>query len=447
MGISLSLAALLPLPGNSGELPARSIPAGFGVSVHDLGPNFSQLDGIVDAGFHVVRLDVLWDRIEKEKGVYDWSFYDQLTEALKKRQLRPHFVLLYSNPLYADKTEVTDAYGKKSYRVNAPSSAEQIDAFGAWATAVAARYAELHPIIEIWNEPESFFFWPPQADPKAYAALLNASCKAIRAKTPDATVISAGLSTQAIPRPTTPEPPYLVTFLKSVDSNCVDALSIHPYLRIPQIEGTIDFWSHLGALTNKYASPRTDGQPLRWVNSEWGLSTYSGKNSVNSQAAYLVKMTLLNLASDIPLTVWYDWSDVGDDDSNPEHRYGIIKQDNTPKPALLAMKNMVQEINGYHFFCRAKTSVRKNTGLIFTDSSETKGKLVLWNTEEAPEQVIGDLSALRALQPTNMLGEGLDLEGLARGTAHLRPEDVGPTYSDIGRPNQTLCIPSSSPHR
>ena len=57
---------------------------------------------ISDAGFNMVRTDLFWSVIETTKGVYDFeSFgYDTLTRELIKEDIRPYYVLDYSNTLY-----------------------------------------------------------------------------------------------------------------------------------------------------------------------------------------------------------------------------------------------------------------------------------------------------------------------------------------------------------
>ena len=56
-----------------------------------------------------------------------------------------------------------------------------------------------------------------------------------------------------------------------------------------------------------------------------------------------------NIASGVPISIWYDWRDDGDNPKNPEHRFGLVHREYhegrdpvyDPKPAYQAMKALV----------------------------------------------------------------------------------------------------------
>ena len=60
---------------------------------------------ISNIGFKMVRTDLFWSAIETKKGVYDFKSYgyDTLTKELIKEDIRPYFVLDYSNTLYEER--------------------------------------------------------------------------------------------------------------------------------------------------------------------------------------------------------------------------------------------------------------------------------------------------------------------------------------------------------
>ena len=78
-----------------------TIPKGLGVNTHFTGKQID-IDMISDAGFNMVRTDLFWSAIESKKGVYDFKSYgyDTLTKELIKEDIRPYYVLDYSNTLY-----------------------------------------------------------------------------------------------------------------------------------------------------------------------------------------------------------------------------------------------------------------------------------------------------------------------------------------------------------
>ena len=47
-------------------------------------------------------MDLKWDVTERERGRYDFSPYDRLTNAIEPLGIRALFILDYGNPLYGE---------------------------------------------------------------------------------------------------------------------------------------------------------------------------------------------------------------------------------------------------------------------------------------------------------------------------------------------------------
>lgn len=56
--------------------------------------------------FKVGRVDFHWERTEKEKGIYDFSIYDTLTEKMLAHNIIPLYILDYGNHLYNFTTDI-----------------------------------------------------------------------------------------------------------------------------------------------------------------------------------------------------------------------------------------------------------------------------------------------------------------------------------------------------
>jgi len=139
------LLPLIALPASlfAAELPPPVIPAGVGVNIHFTRGHEADLDMIAAAGFKFVRMDFTWQGIERKKGEYDWSAYDELTANLEKRGLRALYILDYSNPLYEETITVTDKRTTKERRDTAsPQRPESVEAFARWAGAAAKQLLE-----------------------------------------------------------------------------------------------------------------------------------------------------------------------------------------------------------------------------------------------------------------------------------------------------------------
>lgn len=71
------------------QIPEPVFPQGVGVNIHFVTGHERDLDLIAAAGFKFIRMDFGWEAIEKARGEYTWSGYDELTANLVKRGIRP----------------------------------------------------------------------------------------------------------------------------------------------------------------------------------------------------------------------------------------------------------------------------------------------------------------------------------------------------------------------
>lgn len=93
---------LVPTPGiaTSPASPAGVLPAGLGVNLHPTQAARAQVAQLAAVGFRFVRLDLLWDQVERRRGHYDFSTYEPLLGALRTSGVRPLCLLAYGNALY-----------------------------------------------------------------------------------------------------------------------------------------------------------------------------------------------------------------------------------------------------------------------------------------------------------------------------------------------------------
>ena len=356
-------------------LPTPGTLDGLGVNIHFTEPQPGELEMIRAAGFRWVRMDLTWATTEPEPGRYDFAKYDSLVAALEKAGLRAYFILDYGHPKFADagdKHPFTSRAGTQEFR----------DAFAKWAVAAVGHFKGRGIVWELWNEPNIAGFWKPKPDVQQYIAL---------AKTVAAALEKAGLRTKSrnFPPGTKREaageclvgPATSVIDLPFLDAcfaagllDVFDAISVHPY-RQGAPESVAEEYRALRLLIRRYCA--ADALPLGTydpsrpnparripiLSGEWGWSAAwpsLGKDEAAreaTQAKYLPRMFLTNVANDIPLSIWYDWRDDGDDDKEAEHRFGIVRRKPTgdakqpfePKPAYTAMKVMCEELKGMRF--------------------------------------------------------------------------------------------------
>ena len=328
-------AAAAPHP----SLPAAGSPDGFGVNIHFTDPQPGELAMIRDAGFRWVRMDLTWAGTERKPGEYDFSAYDRLVAALERHGLRALFILDYGNPHYADPGDrhpLTSRAGTAGFRA----------AYARWAAAAVTRYAGKRFLWEIWNEPNIEGFWKPRPNAADYAALASAACTAIHHAAPAEALLGPATSTVDLA--------FLEACFRAglLDHWC--AVSVHPYRQQPPATAADDY-RKLRALIDRFAPA---GKTIPIVSGEWGYSSAwpslgpDEPAREHRQAEFLTEMLRTHIAHDIPLSIWYDWRDDGDDPREAEHRFGLVRrpfhpdapQPFEPKPAYHAARNLLASL-------------------------------------------------------------------------------------------------------
>jgi len=135
-----SLAQTAPHP----SLPGSTVPDGLGVNIHSTDPMDGEMELLAAAGFRWVRMDLGWEGIERERGVYDFSAFDRLPGHLQKHGIKALFILDYSNRLYEKDRSVQTGEGRQ--------------AFARWAAAAAIHQAA--PGVAVIGPATSGFDFP-----------------------------------------------------------------------------------------------------------------------------------------------------------------------------------------------------------------------------------------------------------------------------------------------
>jgi hypothetical protein len=342
-----------------------TLPDGAGVNIHFTAGHERDLDMLVAAGFKWIRTDFYWPKIERQKGVYDWSEYDAFTADLEKHGLRAYYILDYSNPLYEEMVPSTNPVTRKPENdTGSPQHPQSVAAYARWAAAAAEHFHGRGVIWEIWNEP-NISFWKPKPAAAQYAALALAAARAIRAADPHACIVapaSAGFQWD-----------FLETVLKSGTLKYLDAVSVHPYRPQPPETAAVDY-QRLRGLIARYA-PR--GKTIPIICGEWGYPTSTNGVPLETQAAFIARQQLSNLLQGVPLSIWYDWKNDGEDPGNREHNFGTVASGLNPKPAYFALQAMTRALSGYRIANRPDTGDTNDFVLVFTNSAGLT-KLAAW---------------------------------------------------------------------
>jgi len=340
-------------------LPGNTIPACMGINIHLNVPQQRDVEMIAAAGFGFVRMDFPWANIERQKGIYDFSGYEDLVRVFAGRGIRSLIILAYGNPLY-DSSPAPFHMGPRTDQVR--------QAFARFAAAAAAKFKEWGVIWEIWNEPNNSDFWGSGPSADEYMELVRVTVEAIRHADAYATIIA----------------PAVVTFLQQYPdawgylercftlglAKLVDAVSIHPYRTQPPETVTSDY-QRLHALMGKADVPI--------IASEWGYPVLKNVPQA-SQAALFVREFLTNTMNRVPLSIWYDWRDDGPDPQNLQDNFGIVTSNYQPKVAYRAAQTLTKQLGGFHFVERLSLASQGDYVTVFAQNAMKK--LALWTVDD-----------------------------------------------------------------
>lgn len=383
-----SKSAPVPQPSNT-LLPPPSdsvIPARLGINIHFTQPHQNDIPMIASAGFGFVRMDFPWADIERQKGLYDFSVQNRLTQSFAKQRINTLGIISYGNRIYDNSTAPFHL---------GPQTDEVRSAFARFAASAAATFKERGVMWEIWNEPNNPIFWQPNPNADEYVKLAKETITAMRQVDPNVTIIAPAVIT--LEQENLNGWNYLERCFALGLLELVDAISIHPYRRQPPETAENDY-QHLQTLIAHYMPPRKKMFPI--ISSEWGYPV-TAQVSKELQAALLARQFLTNITRGISLSIWYDWQNDGQDPQNPENNFGLLDTNYQPKPAYFAMQTLTKELNGFRFVERLSLSSKDDFALVFTDGN-TK-KLVSWTTA-TPHQVQFTTNTQSPITIVNMTG-------------------------------------------
>lgn len=426
--LALALLALGRSAYPADDFPGRNVSSGLSVQFTDnflKRPDWRQrLDFLTELGARIVRIDLNWPWIEQQPGRYDWTLYDDFASELRKRGLRPLFILNRPNPLYGKPFDAA-VDGKRQSGTMPPYTRSEIAAYARWATAAADRYRQLNPILELWNEPDQDGFWPPKPDPAAYVALAREACASIKQRVPDAIVTGPGMA--QMPTVWRTKKPLMQALLDDhALLSCLDAVSLHTH-RFKQTPETVS--RDYAVLRANYLDLWPAGikrKPI--IDTEWGDSVYRAGISEDTQALWLPRMFLINLMEQVRLTNWYCLIDVGPNDDEMEDRFGLVSYDGRPRPAYQAFRTLAHELGGLSLHETIErfdaTMAEGITILRFCgDNATEECKLVYWATEGSAVPRRVTVPGWRKIGPAiNYLGQQSALQPDSSGVLTIEPK-------------------------
>ena len=274
------------------------------------------------AGIGYARVDLRWKDVEaKGRGVRDWSSFDVLANAARRNHVRLLPMVAYT-PAWA------------SGDGNSFSFPRHASDFQRFMTAAIERYPQIKA-WEIWNEPNYARFARPRPDPAGFVRLLRAAYRARAAARSHAKLISGGLA----PDGEIPVPRFFDAMARLGGFKYVDGFGVHPYSGAAP-DRPRSFFLTLPLLRKRLVEI---GRPEVgiWA-TEYGYAAERTRAGEQEQGRRLA--TAYAIAAGWPWLrnlTWYGMRDDCADAGNPECRYGLVREDFSPKPAYRAFEQVL----------------------------------------------------------------------------------------------------------
>lgn len=282
-----------------------------------------------------------WPAVEKARGQYDFSVYDQIVRGLRSRQIAP-WVQLYGSP--------NVAYGMDPAVKNQVIQKEQY--LKPWLDAIAKTVERSRGLVgayEIWNEPNAApWFWSGEPDPVGYAKMVKEVARTVRAQDRDATIVAGSLAAVILD--------YVEQFLAADSGADWNGFSIHPYSDYPERET-------LATLQLKALLARHRGHEVPVFQTECGYPSSEhtggwrgeGPWGEDIQAKWLLRRMLSDLSLGAPVSIYFALHDFPSEievlgtGATPGtigvNQKGLVTMDGRRKPAFRALQNLCSLID------------------------------------------------------------------------------------------------------
>lgn len=328
----------------------------------------------VRVGHHGDRTS--WDNVEAERGVLrlDPDVEGAIARAVQA-EARVQVTLCYGNAIYTGpgwkpRRVVPNVWQGDASIYHGPKTPQAIEAFAGYCAYMVRRLGGWVKDWEIWNEQNLidrdglYNPWGPTVDPTEYVRLLAAAAERIKEVDPTASISFGGLAGLGYE--------FLEACLQEGAGQYIDVVSFHPY-RPPT------FWGGAGtpeeAMGPEYPGPRygarnymEEVQALQalcdryrpglelWVN-ELGWSVppravepdrqvpglFHGPVDELTQAKYLLRAYLVNLAMGLPTAWWWllGAERLGGYGTAFTPDEGLLRHDLGERPALDALRHLI----------------------------------------------------------------------------------------------------------
>lgn len=272
-------------------------------------------------GAEIHRDDFFWATIEKEKGVYDFSGYDEMYKDIMATDVSMMAIVNGRNNLYLNSEGTT--YIKDE---------SQFEAYANYALAIAKHYPNITK-FELCNEP-GFNYTGEE-----YKKIALAAAKKLKEYNRDIEVYVGCIITDS--RALESGTQFMQNLYTEEVYPYIDGVSFHMYANNKYAD-TKKFYDQ----ANDYRTQIEDGggwKDVSLTETGWYILPNSGVQE-KQQASELVKRAVISDGLGFSQTIFYDFKNDGRDVTNSEHNFGLMSIDHTMRDSFFAMKEYLDNV-------------------------------------------------------------------------------------------------------
>lgn len=304
------------------------------------------MEAAAEIGTDWVRLagpvGLIWGRVEKEKGLYDWTEFDGFVKSAYDNGLNIFCTVLVSNKIYG----VSHGYYP-----------EDIEAYKNFIQAVAERYdgdgiddAGGSPVVKVWQISNEIDLDGWEEDFNKYAKLMAVSYDVIKSADHNTRVAIAGIS----------GPPGLADYIEVLsymkDRIYFDIFDIHwhaidggNYLEQPKRGESVDNFLDYLSTTRRILDESNHGDSDVWITEMSISDSVPDTMTEKKQAVDLIKRYIYPASKNVKVVFWggiFDQAWMGGTTSIFANN-SLVDLDGNIKLSYYAYKLMYEKLNGF----------------------------------------------------------------------------------------------------
>ncbi len=346
-------------PKRSTDIPSSRLGVGFETLDRDMWDVDQAWPVLNDLGVKWARVQTGWAKTEKEKGIYDFKWLDEIVDKLIERGVQPWFSVSYGNKLY------TPAASGDGVGYVPIYTEEERKGWTAYVKALTRHYRNRITHYEIWNEPDIGFF-KPKPDPVLYMDLVQLTAGAIKTEFSEAVIVGGAFARAMHPSGFE----FVEKCLDCGFADYIDIVSYHGYKYLPEQYAEQEFPAYRHLLNRykpslKYWQGET-GCPSRVPDgNKQALAEMEVSEDI--QARWLTRRVLLELGVGADMVSYFSMGDFSkylfDGELGYTSHYGLLRlNDGTPKPSYYALQSLAALLYDPLEVAAGRTLFRMQTG-------------------------------------------------------------------------------------